>query len=652
MTLLTRGLLGLTLVASTLSADITADIFSALRRDDSQTVRSHIAAGLSPNIRDEHGTTPLMQATLYGSTGTMRMLLDKGADPNAANEAGATALMWAVHDINKVKLLIRRGADVNAASKEGRTALLIASRQAGSSATIRLLMKHGAKADARDALGGTALMMAAETGDIEMVRLLLDAGIDVNARAEALYGAPRFDALPPNMPKPAKSSGVDALMMASVTNNREIAKLLLERGATPKTKTFMGWTALLMAVRHGDLELVRMLINHGADVNAREFRGATPLILAAAADGTKPEVLQLLLEKGADPDVRDRFRNRTAKEWADLRRATSEPSEVAVTPVKGTPNNDPRRAVEMSLPLLHSSGTGFFKQSGCISCHNNSISQIAIATARQRRFQIDEKAAAYQVKFTASVVKPHVETMLQAIPSIPASPIVSGYALLGMAAEGYPADRATDALVHELAARQRLDGSWFPDNQRPPLDQGQFLSTALAMRALQLYPLPGRRAELQKRVERARQWFVSATPVTTQDAAMKLLGLAWAHAQPAAVRRAAQDLLNLQRADGGWSQLSQLESDAFATGQALYALYSSGALRPSDKQYALGMQFLVSSQLPDGSWHVKTRALGFQKYFESGYPHGHDQWISAGAAAWATAALAAGTEPAQFRARR
>jgi hypothetical protein len=88
-----------------------------------------------------------------------------------------------------------------------------------------------------------------------------------------------------------------------------------------------------------------------------------------------------------------------------------------------------------------------------------------------------------------------------------------------------------------------------------------------------------------------------------------------------------------------------LESDAYATGQALTALYQSGVVKPASSAYTRGVVFLLDTQLPDGSWHVKSRALGFQPYFESGDPHGPDQWISAAGGAWATMALALTREP-------
>ncbi len=128
---------------------------------------------------------------------------------------------------------------------------------------------------------------------------------------------------------------------------------------------------------------------------------------------------------------------------------------------------------------------------------------------------------------------------------------------------------------------------------------------------------------------------------------MRLLGLGWGKAD-AQAREAAKALAAGQRPDGGWSPLATLSSDAYATGQVLFALQESGALKTNDTVYQNGVKFLLRTQQPDGSWHVKSRALGFQPYFESGYPHGPDQWISSAAAAWATAALARAAEPAKL----
>jgi hypothetical protein len=87
------------------------------------------------------------------------------------------------------------------------------------------------------------------------------------------------------------------------------------------------------------------------------------------------------------------------------------------------------------------------------------------------------------------------------------------------------------------------------------------------------------------------------------------------------------------------SQSATLASDAYATGQALVALRESGVLKTSDTAYRKGAQFLIRTQLEDGSWYVRSRSITFQPYFESGFPHGHDQFISAAATNWAAMAL-------------
>jgi hypothetical protein len=98
--------------------------------------------------------------------------------------------------------------------------------------------------------------------------------------------------------------------------------------------------------------------------------------------------------------------------------------------------------------------------------------------------------------------------------------------------------------------------------------------------------------------------------------------------------------LKEQRADNGWAQIPSLASDAYATGQALYALTESGILRIQDDAYQRGIRFLLNTQLADGSWYVKSRVIPIMPYFESDFPHGSDQFISAAATNWAAMALA------------
>jgi squalene cyclase len=106
------------------------------------------------------------------------------------------------------------------------------------------------------------------------------------------------------------------------------------------------------------------------------------------------------------------------------------------------------------------------------------------------------------------------------------------------------------------------------------------------------------------------------------------------------MQAAALELIKTQAPEGGWAQLNTMKPDAYATGAALVALHETGELTTKDAAYRRGVAFLLDSQHPDGSWHVSSRSKPFQTYFESGFPHGKDQFISLAASSWATTALA------------
>jgi len=150
---------------------------------------------------------------------------------------------------------------------------------------------------------------------------------------------------------------------------------------------------------------------------------------------------------------------------------------------------------------------------------------------------------------------------------------------------------------------------------------------------------PGRGEEIAGRVAKARDWLLSATPRSTEDRTFQLLGLKWADARKKDIDKAAAGLLAEQGKDGGWSQLASMPGDAYATGQVLVALQQSGAVSVADPAYRRGTQFLLTTQLADGSWFVPSRSLPVQPFFESGFPHGRSQFISCAATSWAATAL-------------
>jgi hypothetical protein len=221
-------------------------------------------------------------------------------------------------------------------------------------------------------------------------------------------------------------------------------------------------------------------------------------------------------------------------------------------------------------------------------------------------------------------------------------PEIFASSLSALAAMGYPANRATDALVADIAASQLDDGSWplvGGIGHRPPAEEGLITRTALCVRSLKAYGAPGRAAEMNARIAKASQWLRAATPVTAEDRNMRLLGLHWAGADASTLKPFAAAIAAAQQSDGGWRQIDALGSDAYATGQSLYALAKAG-MAATDPAYLKGVKFLLATQAANGSWRVASRSPKFQAYFNSGFPYAGDQWISAWATGWATMALA------------
>ena len=103
--------------------------------------------------------------------------------------------------------------------------------------------------------------------------------------------------------------------------------------------------------------------------------------------------------------------------------------------------------------------------------------------------------------------------------------------------------------------------------------------------------------------------------------------------------------MKAQRPDGGWAQLDDKPGDAYATGTRLVALHEAGGLATDRPGVPAGPVVSVADAAPDGSWEVKSRSKPFQPYYESGFPYGKDQFISATASGWATAALALACDP-------
>jgi mono/diheme cytochrome c family protein len=411
------------------------------------------------------------------------------------------------------------------------------------------------------------------------------------------------------------------------------------------------------AAQMGGYESVEALLKAGADPNAMDVRDANALVFAVAVDHPNPKVVQLLLAKSSDKVM--------AREWAwrnqnpailrlfglkptpapaaSAAESRTNPREVIsrallfLAPLRWIerPRTNPREAISRALAVSQPVAGKFLHNGGCSSCHSQYLNGMAVGAARSAGVKTEPALENADTRATQLLLGSLQEAFFQAQEPGDSSEAV-GFALLQLASAGVPQSLAIDSMVHHMAAMQRKEGDWQTFEGRPPIESGEFGQTARAIRALRSFPTPARKDEFEQRIQRAAAWVEKAEPLTTEDRTMQILGLVWAgHTAPAG---RVKELVGKQRTDGGWGQTDYHQSDAFATGEALWALHESG-MTSSDPVYRRGVDFLLRTQQEDGTWHVVSRSFGFQPYFQSGFPYEQDQWISQAGTAMAVIGL-------------
>jgi ankyrin repeat protein len=593
-----------------------ARLAEAFRGGERAAVAQGIADKAIVNLAGPDGRTPLMYAALHGTAADVAALLDAGADPNARSDAGLTALMLAATDSAKTQLLLAKGANVNVRSEDGRTALHIAAIK-GDTAIVKRLLDAGASVNFSD--GSSPLVLGTYKGNVELVQMLVDAGAPVTRQA-----------------------GVNAMITATAAECTICVDVL----AAEAEPVALGMS-LDIAANMGSAAVVKQLLDKHAPIEAHDlFGGGTPLMLAAASDRDALPKVRLLLDRGADTSAKSEL-GETALEFAQRRNdramiaalgGTSAAPISDSVPAAAATSRDLKRSIERSIALLQKADAEFMKSTGCVSCHHDVLPHMLISMARSRHIAVDPESADRQFDAVVSYLDDRRERALQGL-DIPGGPDTVSYLLVDLDSRGYAPTETTDAWARYLGLVQLPDGHWRIDIHRPPIESSDIEVTAMSLRALARYAPKGERAAYSERVRAAGAWLAAAQASTNEDRAFRLLGLAWGGASRAAIAAAVRDLRALQRPDGGWAQIDTRESDAYATGQALVALHMAGGVPTGDPAYQRGLAYLRQTQHDDGSWLVKTRTVALQPQFDSGFPGGRDQWISAAGTAWAAMAL-------------
>ena len=306
-------------------------LYLAARGGHGAVVAALLAAGADPKAETANGTTALMIAAASGDTRTITSLVENGSDINARDKAkGETPLMFAAafNRVDAVKLLLARGADHKATTKIVDLFALTApeeeqmGRNRAGAQPARVDIAGATRGYRYNELissqgGMTALHFAARQGFADVVKALVEGGADINQLNAGDKTSP--------------------LLIAIINGHFDLAKWMIEKGASPTASAFNGVTPLYAVLNiqwapkslypspkayqqqtTGYLELMQLLIDKGADVNARLQRkvwyqafnsdfagvdesGATPFWRAAYANDVA--AMKLLVAAGADPNI-------------------------------------------------------------------------------------------------------------------------------------------------------------------------------------------------------------------------------------------------------------------------------------------------------------------------------------------------------------
>jgi ankyrin repeat protein len=297
--------------------------------NDVDNAASLLNAGADANLANDFRTTPLSEACTNASGALVRLLLKSGANPNLAVATGETPLMTCARSgsADSVRLLVEYGAAVNSKEpSQNQTALMWAAAERHADVVKALIDAH-VDLTARTKPGFTALHFAARVGDLESVKLLLAAGVNINILTQAGEG---------ETARNATGSGFTPLLVATMRAQVDTALYLLEHGADPNilaggltplhwacttwegfaSNPVYGFEDAMSGIpdRQAKLRLVKSLLAHGANVNARMTKkqpqfatgytdsvGATPFLLASSVDDV--EMMHILLDAGGDPKI-------------------------------------------------------------------------------------------------------------------------------------------------------------------------------------------------------------------------------------------------------------------------------------------------------------------------------------------------------------
>jgi len=292
-----------------------ANVFEAAREGAVEEVRLFIEQGVDVNAKAANGFAPLHEAAINRRIEVAKILISAGADVNMQTIHGETApartpLHMAVFngDVEFVKTLISAGADINAKNNPGITPLHVAALR-GNIEVAKILLSKGADVNAMDKDGNTPLAVANMSKHDHMVQYLKEIGGNmsfssiIQAAEKGTVENVRFFVEQKGVEASTKNV---ALFIATTFGNTEIVKYLISAGADINAKGFNSLTPIQLAAMNGNVEIAKALISVGANTSVCDDKNGHTLLHLAAINGCA-EITQFLISVGANISAKDNF---------------------------------------------------------------------------------------------------------------------------------------------------------------------------------------------------------------------------------------------------------------------------------------------------------------------------------------------------------
>jgi hypothetical protein len=243
-----------------------------------------------------------------------------------------------------------------------------------------------------------------------------------------------------------------------------------------------------------------------------------------------------------------------------------------------------REAVDRALPPILAGAAGSIQKRECFTCHHQAVPVVALTLARRRGVAVEDGAVRAQVEHTAADLAGAADAYRSGRGQ-GGGVSRAGYALWTLEAGALAPDATTAAVAEFLLLRDADRDHWRTSSRRPPSEASDFTATALALRGLRAFGTPAQQDRIASRVTSGARLAGGDPRAGHRGPRLPPLGPEARRRPRRGVRDAARQLADSRRDDGGWAQLADRDSDAYATGSALVALHLAGGMPTDDPVY-------------------------------------------------------------------